>query len=109
MAKVKNKKTKRNSKSTASKTCKSIVKREGHIEEFDEKKVYASAYWAARSTHLSDKEAEKIALSVSKNVKKWALGKSEIDSNEIFLRIGNELQKHDRDVAFMYLTHRDLS
>ena len=97
-------------KSQTKKVCiRCIVKRQGHVEEYDSKKVYASCYWAARSSHLSEKDAEKIAEKVMKETTKWVDQKPEIDSKEIFLFIGKALQKHNKDVAFMYLTHKDLS
>lgn len=86
-----------------------IVKRAGHTEEFDEKKAYGSVYWAARSSHLSEKDAEAIAEKVAKALKKWTVRKKEMDSNEIFSFICNELKKHNSDVAFMYETHRDIA
>ena len=94
----------------AKKTCKMcIVKRAGHTEEFDEKKAYGLVYWAARSSHLSEKEAESIAEKVTKALKKWVDKKKEIDSDKIFEFLCSELRKHNGDVAFMYETHRDIA
>ena len=86
-----------------------IVKRRGHEEEFDEKKVYASCYAACLSAHVEHMKAEKIASKVCKEVKKWVLKKKQVDSTEIFEEIANVMRKHDDNAAFMYATHRDIS
>ena len=46
-----------------------LVKREGHIHVFDERKVYASCYAACLSAHVAHKEAEKICEKVTKDYK----------------------------------------
>ena len=43
-----------------------IVKRRGHVEEFDERKVYGSCYAACLSSHVPHIEAEKVCEKVSK-------------------------------------------
>ena len=86
-----------------------IVKRKGHAEEFDERKVYASCYAACLSSHVQHTEAEKICEKVSKEVKAWARKKRSMSSNEIFKRITAAIKKHNKDAAFMYETHRDIS
>ncbi len=45
-----------------------IVKRGTHAQQFDDRKVYASAYFACRNAHLSEKEAEKLAEKVTSSV-----------------------------------------
>ena len=86
-----------------------VVKRRGHREKFDEKKVYASCYFACRAIEMSEIASEKIANKVIKEMKKKLKGKKEIDSQEIFEIVGNELEKIDEDAAFMYKTHKDIS
>ena len=86
-----------------------IVKRKGHVEEFDEKKVYGSTYAACLNTQLKHTESEKIAEKVSREVKVWAKGKKTIGSTQIFKKIVSVIKKHDKNVAFMYETHRDIS
>lgn len=86
-----------------------IVKRKGHVEEFDERKVYASCYAACLNTQLKPQEAEKICARVSRGVKAWARIRREVSSQDIFHRVIAEIKKHDKDVAFMYETHRDIS
>ena len=86
-----------------------IVKRKGHAEEFDEKKVYASCYAACLNTQIVEEESEKIAEKVSKEIKTWATKRKYADSSEIFKRIITAMKKHNKDAAFMYETHRDIS
>ena len=86
-----------------------IVKRKGHSEEFDERKVYASCYAACLSSHVSHVEAEKICEKVAKEVKIWARKKKMVKSDDIFKNVIAAIKKHNEDAAFMYETHRDIS
>ena len=86
-----------------------IVKRRGHVEEFDERKVYASCYAACLSAHITHAKAEKICEKVSKEVKTWARKKIEVNSSEIFKKAISAIKKHNEDAAFMYETHRDIA
>ena len=86
-----------------------LVKRKGHIEKFDVKKVYAACYAACLSCHLKKKEAEKISDKVGKEVKRWIKSKKVVTSDQIFKKTTTIIRKYNRDVAFMYHTHRDIS
>lgn len=86
-----------------------IVKRRGHCEAYDERKVYGSCYYACRSCHLSEKESEEICSKVCRSVNKSLRHKKEVSSNDIFNLITKELKKHNEDASFMYETHRDIS
>jgi len=86
-----------------------IVKRKGHAEEFDDRKVYASCYAACLSSHIEHTEAEKICEKVSKEIKTWARKRKTADSSEIFKKVIAAMKKHNKDAAFMYETHRDIS
>ena len=48
-----------------------IVKRGGHEEHFDERKVYASCFAACLNVHMNKIEAEECAEKVTKDIKKW--------------------------------------
>ena len=82
-----------------------VVKRKGHTEEFDEKKVYGSVYAACASAHYDEMQCEKIAGEVTKKVKKLLKNKKEVSSTEIRKRIENELKKKDEELAFFYEQH----
>jgi len=86
-----------------------IVKRAGHAEFYDERKVYGSCFFACRNAHLSEKEAEEICKKVSAAATKWIKTKKSVSSNDIFRMLINELKKHNEDAAFLYETHRDIS
>ncbi|MBI2040084.1 hypothetical protein HYT18_03350 [Candidatus Microgenomates bacterium] len=86
-----------------------IVKRKGHKQEFDERKVYASIFAACLSSHIPHEEAESIASLVSREIKKWIADKEEVNSDEIFKKVSEELMVLNKDAAFMYTTHRDIS
>jgi len=86
-----------------------IVKRRGHTEEFDERKVYASCYAACLNTQIEEEESEKICEKVSKEIKIWARKKKTVDSSEIFQKVIAAIKKRNKDAAFMYETHRDIS
>lgn len=86
-----------------------IVKRKGHKEKFDERKLYASVFAACRSAHCEEEESEATANLVTREVKQWIDKKKEISSDEIFKQAGEELGHLNKDASFMYKTHRDIS
>ncbi|MEK6936740.1 MAG: ATP cone domain-containing protein [Nanoarchaeota archaeon] len=87
-----------------------IVKRKGHKEKFDEKKVYGSCYEATLSCCNFDKrQTEKICEQVTKDVKKWIKSKKTVTSNDIFKQAIKSLKKHSKEAAFMFETHRDIA
>ena len=86
-----------------------IVKRKGHMEVYDERKIYGSCYFACRNAHLSEEEAEAISGIVTAFVTKWIIRRRIVTSSEIFRVLTHELSKHNEDAAFLYETHRDIS
>ena len=88
---------------------KHIVKRKGHKEYFDERKIYASCYAACLSAHMRHQHAEKVCEKVVRDMKKWISTKKEVTSAHIFLETAKLIKKHDKNAAFMYATHRDIS
>lgn len=86
-----------------------IVKRRGHKQPFDPRKVYASSYEACRNAHLSEIESEKIAEAVQKSLEKWIAKKTEVTSDEIFREVIKVLKELEQDAAFLYETHRDIA
>ena len=96
-------------KRTKDKTILQIVKRKGHTELYDERKVYGSCFFACRNAHLSEKEAEEICRKASASITKWIKKQKVVSSRDIFRKLIEELKKHNEDAAFLYETHRDLS
>ena len=86
-----------------------IVKRRGHTEEFDPRKVYAASYAACRNAHLSEMLSENIAENVQKRIEAWISKKPEISSEKIFQQSISILKDLHPDAAFLFETHRDIS
>lgn len=86
-----------------------IIKRKGHKEKFDERKLYASVFAACMSAHASKEESEATANLVAREIKKWMGKKKAVDSNEIFEKATEELAHLNKDASFMYKTHRDIN
>ncbi len=87
---------------------KHIVKRGGHTEPFDEKKLYASIYAACLSVRTPVGEAELVADRVVKDVKGWLSKKHEVTSHDLRLQASRHLNVYDADAAYMYRHHRSL-
>ena len=86
-----------------------VVKRRGHAEPFDEKKLYGSVYAACSNCDLKEKECEKLAEKVIRELKKKIKNKKEINSTEIFGMVISIMARYNEDAAFMYEVHRDIS
>lgn len=85
-----------------------VVKRRGHMEKFDERKIYASVYEACHVDGMKTEKAEKIASAVTNNVKKWVEKMEVVSVHQIHAQVVKELMKHHDDVAFMYDLHKDI-
>jgi transcriptional regulator NrdR family protein len=88
-----------------------LVKRHGHKEGYDDRKVYASVYWAAMGTgiHAKEEHAEAIAQDAVKAVNKWIEKRDAVNSQDIFNFVSEYLKKHDKHTQYMYSTLRDIS
>jgi len=87
-----------------------IIKRRGHSEKFDEKKIYASAYAACLNAEFGEQKCEEVAEKVMKEVTKAIKARhNAVDSSEIAELTHKILEKFNKDVAFLYKTHLDLS
>ena len=86
-----------------------IIKRDGHLERFDEKKIYTACYEACLNAHLSREKADNIAKKIVKSIIKKIGMKKEIKSDAIFKYAIELLNKEDKDAAFLFETHRDVS
>jgi len=82
-----------------------IIKRKGHKEKFDERKVYASVYAACISMHYTELKCEKIADEIAKKVKKAITNKKMVKSGQLRKIIDSELRKKDKELAFYYEHH----
>ncbi len=82
-----------------------IVKRQGHKETFDEKKVYGSVYAACASVHYTEKKCEQVADEITKKVKTFIKNKKSVKAVELRKKIITELQKKKKELAFYYEQH----
>lgn len=86
-----------------------VIKRRGHKEKFDERKAYGSVYAACQICEMPEKNCEKIAAAVAKEIKAMVRKNKIMSSDDIFRAVVRMLRKHHKDAAFMYETHRDIS
>lgn len=85
---------------------KHIVKRHGHTEAYDERKLYASIFSAAQSVREPSGSAELIAEKVVKDIGLWLEKKHEVTSNDIRANAAKHLARYQPDAAYIYLHHR---
>ena len=85
---------------------KHIVKRGGHAEAYDERKLYASVYAACLSVREHAGTAELTAERVTSQVTAWLAPKHEVTANDIRRKAVKYLQAINPDAAYMYLHHR---
>ena len=83
-----------------------IVKRKGHTEPYDQKKVYASVFAACQSVREPAGSAELVADKVMKEVNAWIEKKTEVTSNDIRRQASKHLNAYNSDAAYMLLHHR---
>ena len=79
------------------------------MQEFDDRKIYGSVYAACLASYTDEEMAEATANLVTKEVKQWMGDKNQVTSHEIFNKVTDELEHLNKDAAFMYKTHRDVS
>jgi len=82
-----------------------VVKRRGHRERFDERKVYASIYAACASAWYTENQCENISGKVTKKVKASLTREKEIRASLIKKKIISELRKIDKRLVFYYEEH----
>ncbi len=90
-----------------------VIKRAGHKEAYDERKVYGSVYAACLSVNESEKKCEAVAGAIAKKISAWVGAGAKkgicVDTRQIAKKVAAEIKKRDKDAAFMYETHRDIS
>lgn len=83
-----------------------IVKRKGHTEPYDDRKVYASVFSACQSVREPAGSAELIADKVVKDLAEWIKNKHEVTSNDIRRQAAKHLKVYNQDASYMLLHHR---
>lgn len=88
---------------------KHIVKRAGHNEQFESRKVYASVYAACLAVRAQSSDAELVANEVAKDLDKWVSDKHSVTSNQIATEVVRVLKLYNSDAAYLFEHHRDIS
>lgn len=86
-----------------------IVKRRGHTEDFDERKLYASIFHACVSLRTPQAQAELVAQKVTDEVKAWLSDKHEVTSGDIFREASRHFDVYSPEAAYMYKHFRVVS
>lgn len=86
-----------------------VVKRRGHEEPFDSRKVYGSVYAACRAAHCNEPSAEETAAKVSDAVTEWVEARPRVTSDEIFNETADILKVQHAGAALLFHTHRDVA
>ena len=83
-----------------------VVKRAGHTEPFDEKKIYASIYASCLAVRVPQGEAELVAEQVISDVKKWLSDKHEVTAHDIRRVAASHFSAINADAAYLYQHHK---
>ena len=86
-----------------------IVKKKGHLEKFDERKLYASCYASFLAAQMPHDDAHNLCGRVCIGIKKWLVGKDTITAHQLAQETIKHIRKHNKEAAFMYETHEDIS
>jgi transcriptional regulator NrdR family protein len=83
-----------------------IVKRAGHVEEFEEKKLYASIYSACLAVREPVGTAEVLAEKVVQDVVMWLGKKHEVTSNDLRRVASQQLHAYNIEASHLYHKQR---
>lgn len=86
-----------------------IVKRHGHTEPYDERKLYASLYASCLAVRETHESSELLAERVVKELQDWLGKKHEITSHDIRVHAAEHLKVYQPDAAWIYLHQRNVS
>lgn len=86
-----------------------IVKRKGHTENFDDRKVYASVYRACLTLRMDVGAAELIADKVTKAVVEAIEDEESVTVGRIAYLTASNLSQYSEDAAYLYTMHRSVS
>lgn len=86
---------------------KHVVKRKGHTEPYDSRKLYASIYAACLSVRSTEGEAELVAAKVVSDLEIWLGKKHEVTAPDIRRIAGKHLGAYNDNAGYMYRNHRE--
>ena len=87
---------------------KHVIKRRGHTESYDERKLYASIYAACLVVRDTPEAAELVAEKVTKDIASWLKDKSEVTAADLRRHSAHALHAYNADAAYAYLHYRTL-
>ncbi len=90
------------------KTMSLIIKRKGHTEEFDQKKLYASIYSSCVALRETSEQAELIAQTVTNEVVHEFSNQQTTTSKQVKEKAYAVLNTYHPEAALIYKTHLDL-
>ena len=82
-----------------------VVKRKGHAEVYDARKLYASIYSACTAVRETQGASELIAEKVVASVEEWLEKKHEVTSKDIKRVAHTHLDTYNREAAYLYNSH----
>ena len=85
-----------------------IVKRAGHSEAYDERKLYASVYSSCLAVRETQATSEMIAERVCADVMAWLKTKHEVTSHDLRARGAMYLKMYNDDAAWIFKHHRNI-
>jgi len=85
-----------------------IVKRAGHSELYEEKKLYASIFAACLAVREPTGTAEVLAEKVVKDVESWLARKHEVTSNDIRHIASEHLHRYNIEASHLYHKQRTI-
>lgn len=85
------------------------IKKQGHAEKFDEKKLYESVYKTALNCHLEEEESRDIAQKITDTIAGWINEKTHITTNELRFQVINLLELEDSELSMMYENHYNIN
>lgn len=88
-----------------------IVNKDGAKEEFEDEKLFNSAYYPGLEAELPEEDAKELAEKVVYEVKAWISDHPDNvhTSEEIRQKTMEVLERENTDVAFLYQTHLDIN
>ena len=86
-----------------------IVKRRGHIEEFDIRKLERSVYCACVNIHMSKKQANQVVAEVVQKLRFFFRNTADVSTLDIKDKVIHFLEEMQHsDVAVMYKHHMNV-
>jgi transcriptional regulator NrdR family protein len=85
-----------------------IIKRKGHKEYFDARKIYSSVFAACIAIGMRDQAAELIADMVKHEVEEQITERDTVTAHFLHELALTSLTKYHPDVAYMYEHHKNI-